>query len=126
MILEYELSEENAKLCGLEDGEEIYYCLPLDIDLEGGYRSNSYTVMTNRRLLILEEGKLTQWYPLEKCDSIHSRAQTACGILFIEQGKEEILLGRFMTEHLTKYSYLLRGMVVLRNLYGGIKSDSTI
>ena len=59
MILQYELSEENEKLCGLENGEEIYYCLPLDISLKGDYRSNSYTVMTNRRLLILEEGKRT-------------------------------------------------------------------
>lgn len=114
MILQYELSEENEKLCGLEHGEEIYYCLPLDIDLKGDYRTNSYTVMTNRRLLILEEGKRTFVFRLEECDSIHSEPQIACGILFIQKGEEQILLGRFTAKHLTRYSYLSRGMVILK------------
>ena len=114
MILLYELSEDNKELCGLGDGEEIYYCLPLDIDLKGDYRSNSYTVMTNRRLLILEEGKLTREFQLAECDSIHSEPQIACGILFVEKGGEQILLGRFTAKHLTRYSYLSRGMLILK------------
>ena len=114
MILLYELSEENKALCRLGEGEEIYYCLPLDIDLQGDYRANSYTVMTNRRILILEEGELTRDYRLEECDSIHSEPRIACGILYVEKGGEEILLGRYTAKHLTRYSYLSRGMVLLK------------
>ena len=114
MILQYDLSEENMKLCGLSEGEEVYYCLPLDIDLQGDYRRNSYTVMTNKRLLILEEGTLTKSYPLEECDQLKSEPQIACGILFIEHSGREVLLGRFTAKHLTRYSYLSRGMVILK------------
>ena len=114
MILLYELSEENKDLCRLGEGEEIYYCLPLDIDLQGDYRADSYTVMTNRRILVLEEGELTRDYSLEECDSIHSEPRIACGILYVEKGGEEILLGRYTARHLTRYSYLSRGMVLLK------------
>lgn len=115
MILLYDLSEENLKLCRLEQGEEIYYCLPLDIDLQGNYQDNSYTVMTDRRLLVLEAGKLKLNLSLEECGSLHSEPQIACGILFVKKGEEEILLGRYTAKHLTRYSYLARGMAILKS-----------
>ena len=114
MILLFELSEENKALCRLAEGEEIYYCLPLDIDLCGDYRQDSYTVMTDRRLLVLEEGKLTKEFRLEDCESIFSEPRIGCGILFVVSGGKEILLGRYTAKHLTRYSYLSRGMVILK------------
>lgn len=114
MILLYDLSEENKVLCRLEAGEEIYYCLPLDIDLKGDYRQNSYTVMTDKRLLILEEGQLTREFRLEECESVHSEPRIGCGVLFVASGGKEILLGRYTSKHLTRYSYLSRGMVMLK------------
>lgn len=114
MILLFDLSEENRTLCRLAEGEEIYYCLPLDIDLRGDYRGNSYTVMTNRRLLVLEEGELTKDFNLGECESIHSEPRIACGILYVIKDGREILLGRYTAKHLTRYSYLSRGMVILK------------
>lgn len=114
MILKYELSKENQALCELSAEEEIYYCLPLDIDLQGNFRQNSYTVMTNRRILILEEGTLTQQYLISECDAICSEPQIACGIVFLKKQGSEILLGRFSAKHLTRYSYLYRGMEILK------------
>ena len=55
MILTYDLSEENKRLLGLAEGEEVYYVLPLDIDMQGHFRRNSYFVMTNRNFLWREE-----------------------------------------------------------------------
>lgn len=115
MNLLYDLSEKNRKLCKLEEGEEIFYCLPLDIDLKGDYRGDSYTVMTDRRLLVLEEGALTAEFSLSECDSIHCEPQIACGILLVKKGEKEILLGRYTAKHLTRYSYLARGMVILKS-----------
>lgn len=114
MLLLYELSNENKALCNLKEGEEIYYCLPLDIDLHGNYRANSYTVMTNERLLILEEGHVSHEFALADCESIHSEPQIACGILFVKCNGQEILLGRYTAKHLTRYSYLSRGMIILK------------
>ncbi len=115
MILNYELSEENLELCRLAPGEEIYYSLPMDIDLQGNMRTNSYTVMTNKRLLLLEEGVKSREYSLEEFDEIRSEPQIACGICYIIKDGEEILLGRFTAKHLTRYSYLHRGMQILKS-----------
>lgn len=114
MILKYELSKENLALCELKAEEEIYYCLPLDIDLEGNYRHDSYTVMTNKRVLVLEEGRLTRQFGIEECDEIRSEPQIACGIVYVVQGEKQLLLGRFTAKHLTRYSYLFRGMQILK------------
>lgn len=96
-------------------GEELYYCLPLDIDLQGNYQSDSYVVMTDRRLMVLRSGELTVNLALSECESIHSEPQIACGILFVRQGGEDVLLGRYTARHLTRYSYLARGMEILKS-----------
>ena len=115
MILLYDLSEENLELCSLKQGEEIYYCLPLDIGLNGDYQSDSYVIMTDRRLLVLRDRELAVDFPLEECDSIHSEPQIACGILFVRRAGKDVLLGRYTAKHLTRYSYLARGMVILKS-----------
>lgn len=96
-------------------GEELYYCLPLDIDLQGNYQSDAYVVMTDRRLMVLRSGELTVNLALSECESIHSEPQIACGILFVRQGGEDVLLGRYTARHLTRYSYLARGMEILKS-----------
>ena len=85
-------SKENQKLCGLKSGEEIYYSLPLDINMEGMFRQNSYMVMTNRRVLVLEEGILTREFLIDEVDAIKSEPQIACGIVFLEQNGKHILI----------------------------------
>lgn len=99
----------------MEPGEELYYCLPLDIDLQGNYQSDAYVVMTDRRIMVLRSGELTVNLALSECESIHSEPQIACGILFVRQGGEDVLLGRYTAKHLTRYSYLARGMEILKS-----------
>ena len=72
-------------------------------------------VMTDRRLLVLRDRELAVDFPLEECDSIHSEPQIACGILFVRRAGKDILLGRYTAKHLTRYSYLARGMVILKS-----------
>lgn len=115
MILLYDLSEKNLELCGLEPREEIYYCLPLDIGLDGDYQPDSYVVMTDRRLLVLKDGSRTAEYLLEECEAIYCEPQIACGILFVRKGGEDVLLGRYTAKHLTRFSYLARGMAILKS-----------
>lgn len=115
MILTYDLSEENIKLLGLAEGEEIYYTLPLDIDMQGNMRQNSYFVMTNRRIVRIEEGTATGDYPLEEYDAVKSEPQIACGIVYLVKGQEQLLLGRYSAKHLTRYSYMSRGMQILKS-----------
>ncbi|MGN0473103.1 MAG: ABC transporter ATP-binding protein [Lachnospiraceae bacterium] len=115
MILTYDLSEENKWLLGLAEGEEVYYVLPLDIDMQGHFRRNSYFVMTNRRILRLEEGTLTGVYPLEEYDSVKSEPQIACGFVYVEKDGVQTIVGRYSAKHLTRFSYMSRGMQILKS-----------
>ncbi len=114
MILKYDLNKENIELCALSGEEEIYYSLPLDLDYAGNYRQNSYLVVTNKRVLRLEEGSVTGNYSLDEWDEIKSEAGVGCGILFGQKGGEKILLGRFSAKHQVRYSYLFRGVQILK------------
>lgn len=113
MILQFELSEENKIICGLED-EEIFYCLPLDIGSDGSYRNNSFLVITDRRILVLEEGVLTGNYELQEWDALKSEVGVGCGVLFGEKDGKKVLLGRFSAKHQVRYSYLYRGVQLLK------------
>lgn len=114
MILKYELNQENKNLCGLQEGEEIYYCLPMDLDLAGNYRKNSFLVITGERILLLEEGVLTRDDSLRDWDEIRSEAGVGCGFCYGRQGEEKVLFGRFTAAHQTRYSYLFRGVAMLK------------
>lgn len=114
MILKFELNQENRNLCGLKENEEIFYCLPLDLDFSGNYRKNSYLVVTDNRILVLEEGFLTGDYPLEMWDCVKSEAGIGCGIVYGERKGEKVLLGRFSAKHQVRYSYLFRGVQILK------------
>ena len=115
MILTYTLTEENRALLSLKEKEEIYYCLPLDIGKDGNIRNNSYFVMTNKRILRLEEGKLTGDFAIADYDCVKSEPQISCGIIVLWKEKTPILIGRFSAKHLTRYSYMKHGMEILKS-----------
>lgn len=102
------------KLCGLKENESICYCIPLDLDFDGNFRDNSYTVVTESRIIILEEGVKSKEYMLANCEKVQSEPQIACGILYIVRGGKEEYLGRFSAKHLTRYSYISRGFQLLK------------
>lgn len=114
MNLNFTLSEENTKLCGLAAGEEIYYCLPLDLTITGEYQDNAYTIVTNRRILTLEQGKITRQIPMEECERVFSEPMISCGAFIVVRGGKECLTGRFTGKHLVRYSYLSRGVQLIK------------
>ena len=54
MILKFDLKEEYIRLLGLKPDEEIAYCVPYDIGDDGNYLKDSYVVVTEERLVVLE------------------------------------------------------------------------
>lgn len=114
MRLDFELSQDNLNLLGLGVEEEVYYSLPMDIDVEGNYRDNSFFVMTNKRIVLLEEGTVTGDYALADYDCVKSEPMVGCGIVYLVKDGKEQYLGRYSAKHLTRYSYLYRGMEILK------------
>ena len=58
MILKFDLKEEYIKLLKLAPDEDIAYCVPYDIGEDGKYIKESYVVVTEKRLIVLEQGSL--------------------------------------------------------------------
>lgn len=114
MELLYQLTDKNKELLGLSRGEEIYYCFPLDLDREGSFRDNSYTVVTNQRILLLEEGCCTKAYRLSEVEKVVGEPQISSGILYVVKNGVEEFLGRYSAKHLTRYSYITRGCLLLQ------------
>ena len=113
MILNFDLSKENQQLLALAPNERICYAVPYDITADGQFLTNSYAVVTDKRLILLEEGKLKKQYRLSDCEKIASEPQIDCGLLIVTtQGKEEIA-ARFSAKHLARFSYVARGCTLL-------------
>ena len=58
MILRYELPKEAEQVISLTDNERIYYAVPVDIDDAGNFLEDSYFIVTNRRLFVVEKGSM--------------------------------------------------------------------
>ncbi len=114
MNLQFSLSMDSLQLCMLQEGEEIYYCIPLDMDIQGNYQSDGYTVITSRRILTLEKGNISHDIPLAECDYVISEPQISCGWFIAVRDGEEELIGRFSAKHYVRYAYMSRGVRLLK------------
>ncbi len=114
MQLNFTLSEEELSCLNLLDSEEIYYCIPSDIDEKGTLRQHSFLVMTNQRVLLLEEGKLTKNFFIAECEKLVCEPQIACGLLYCLLEGKPVLLCRYSSKHMIRFSYLPRGMQILK------------
>ena len=121
MILQFELKEDYVKQLGLAQNEEIAYCVPYDIGEDGKYLKNSYVVVSEERLFVIEEGHLKKQIRLDEVSEILSEPMIACGVLYYTitgkdsgQKREEYILVRFSSKHLSRYAYISRGCRLLK------------
>lgn len=113
MILNFDLSKEYQQLLALAPDERICYAVPYDITADGRFLSDAYAIVTDKRLVLLEEGVLRKQYQLADCEKIDSEPQIDCGLLIVTtQGREEIA-ARFSAKHLARFSYVARGCTLL-------------
>ena len=66
MILRYELPKEAEQVISLTDNERIYYAVPVDIDDAGNFLEDSYFIVTNRRLFVVEKGSIKEEYDVDR------------------------------------------------------------
>lgn len=117
MKLLYTLEEPQQKALALEDGEDVWYCVPVDLRFDNGKKSagNAYTdatwlVVTQRRLLVLEGDRKAAEYRLEDCEKIRCEHQVYSGIVtvFGKDGSKSCAV-RFSMRHIIRAAYVARG-----------------
>lgn len=121
MVLDFELSAQYKSALGLTGKEEIFYCVPYDISDDGVLQKDSYVVVTNQNLFVLENGKIKQKIALSTLKDIKAETEISCGLLLIipkDTGIEQLVV-RYSAKHLARYAYIARGTQIL--LAGGTK-----
>lgn len=117
MKLQYDLEESQIKALGLGDGEMVWYCVPTDLqfDNEGKSAASSYTkttwlVVTQERLIVLEDDRKTAEFFLTECEKIRCEHQVYSGIVtvFLKDGGI-VCAARFSMRHIIRVAYLVRG-----------------
>ena len=124
MILKFDLSNENLALLALPSDEELCYAVPFDVDENGAFIDNSYVAVTRKRIFVLQQGALKQVYKLADCQKIASEPQIDCGLFLITTKGEEWVAARFSGKHLSRFSYVARGcMMLLAGKHSLVSSD---
>lgn len=117
MKLLYTLEEPRQKALALRPGEEIWYCVPVDLRFdndkkkaESAYTDAVWIVVTTERLIVLEGEKKTAEYELRDCEKIKCEHQVYSGIVtvFGKDGSESCA-ARFSMRHIIRVAYAVRG-----------------
>lgn len=113
MILNFELPRELRSLITLDEGEEIYYSLPADIDEHSMYTRDSFLVVSNRTIYSVMHGKLEKKLSVSDCDSAKAHAHVGQGLLTVNHKGTLIVLARYTHGHMARYAYIARGINIL-------------
>lgn len=125
MKLLYTLSEPQLKELSMEEGEEICYCVPVDLQYDNhvkmtveAYAQAVWLVVTTERFVVLEKEKIAAFFYLADLDKIKCEHQVHSGIVTVTKKGEEsrpICVSRFSMKHIVRVSYLVRGAQAIIN-----------
>ena len=113
MILRYELPKEAEQVISLTDNERIYYAVPVDIDDAGNFLEDSFFIVTNRRLFVVEKDSIKQEYDVSKCIDVKAEAKIGGGLLVINFDGVPKHIVHYSARHLSRYAYIARGIHIL-------------
>lgn len=117
MKLLYQLSEAELQALALKEGEQVLYCVPVDLDFDNEkknalteYSEKTRLVVTNERLAVIRNESLTTDFLLKNCDKVKCEHQVYSGIVTVF-GKDgsTTCVGRFSMRHITRVAYVTRG-----------------
>lgn len=117
MKLLYTLNQVQTDALGLGPGEEPMYCVPVDLAFDSRkmqvretYTGDIWLAVTQERLLVLEEDRLSASFRLDECEKIKCEHQVHSGILTVtKKDGEMICAARFSMRHIVRVAYVARG-----------------
>ena len=92
MILKFELNQKELAALSLTAGEEILYAVPYDCDLSGNYVKNAFTVVTNKRLVLLRDAAKEKEYDLSEYEAVKAEPRINCGVLYAVKDGQDYLI----------------------------------
>lgn len=108
MNLNYELPAWAEEKLPPVSEEKRYYSVPYDIGADGAWLSDSYLVVTQKKIYLLSEGSPAQCFALTDCEEAAAEANVGCGLLTIRYRGEKRFLVQYSGKHLARYAYIAR------------------
>lgn len=126
MILQFDLNRAQQEALALNADEQVLYAIPYDCAVDGSFIENGFTVITQKRLLLLQGDAVVRTYMLDDYEAIKAEPRIGCGVLYgVKDGAEELIV-RYTARHLARYAYIARGIAMLKNGSNGlVQSDET-
>lgn len=121
MKLQFNLSEAQAAALSLSEGESIWYCVPYDLTYNTKMKvaeerytdGKQFFVVTEKRMILLDDEKIAAEYALNDCGDIKCESQINSGIVTaVINGAKHCIL-RFSMRHIVRISYVARGARLL-------------
>ena len=112
MNLKFELSKKITDSLALNEGEVIYYSVPIDIDNNGKWTDDSYLVVTTKRVVTFISDEMTS-YEIKDLQKASAESGVGGGILVVKKDGEDTLVAHYSSKHLSRYAYIARGINIL-------------
>lgn len=116
MKLLYKLSDSQMETLALAQGEELRYCVPVDLQFDQqaklareAYGLQTWLAVTTLRFVVLEGEKAAASFPLMDCDKIKCEHQVNSGIVTVTMKGAEVCAARFSMRHIVRVAYAVRG-----------------
>lgn len=116
MNLKFKLPKPQQEALGLGERESIRYCSPYDIDFAGHWTKNGYLVVTEERLVVLENEEIVEEIPVAELTYLKCEPLVNNGILVVRragEGEDRILL-RFSMKHVSRIAFIAKGALLLK------------
>ena len=135
MKLLYTLTGSQREALGLEAGEEVLYCVPVDLEFDSrrmqareAYAGTIFLVVTGTRFLVLQGDELSAQFPLAECEKIKCEHQVHSGIVIVTKKDGQVICAaRFSMRHIVRVAYLARGaQSVIESLGTGEKPEQVV
>lgn len=105
--------EETGLIKPLRQGKPLLYCVPYDLDDDGGLCEDGWIAVTENALFVLKNGTIKHRVDLRETEEIVCTSQVAGGVLAARKGGEDTYLCRFSMRHMVRISYVARGATLL-------------
>lgn len=117
MELNIKLPDSIRSKTELGENETIWYCSPYDIGSSGQKQELCYLAVTEGRLLKLNRDGVEASVAIDDIETIKCEPQVGQGMLVLKRKSRECeeLFARFSMKHVTRISYMARGVMNLRD-----------
>ncbi len=135
MKLLYTLTGPQREALKLEAGEEVLYCVPVDLEFDSrkmqareAYAGTIFLVVTGARFLVLQGDELSAQFSLAECEKIKCEHQVHSGIVVVTKKDGQVICAaRFSMRHIVRVAYLARGaQSVIESLGTGEKPEQVV